>query len=80
MEKLLKRQTATVEHIDNLWETYQSKSKKDELTHKEDQSYREELERLRDRFNETDEELMEFKDFVNTEYYKRKVPQVMFSS
>jgi len=31
------------------------------------------MEHLRNRFRETDEELTEFKDFANTQYYKRKV-------
>jgi len=44
------------------------------LAHKKIKLYLEELERLRERFRETDEELTEFKDFANTEYYKRKVP------
>jgi len=47
MEKLLRKQTLTVEHIDNLWKTYQSRSKEDDLTYKEVKSYLEELEHLR---------------------------------
>jgi len=74
MEKLLRKQTLIIEHIDNLWETYRSRSKEDDLTYKEVKSYLDKLERLQDQFRQTDDKLMEFEDLVTTEYYKRKVP------
>jgi len=74
MEKLLRRQTSTVEHIDNLWNTCQNRSKKDDLTYEKIQTYLDELERLQGRFRETDAELVDCKDLATTEYYKNKVP------
>jgi len=74
MEKLLKRQTLTVEYMDNLWKTCQSRSKKDDLTYEKIKTYLDELERLQGRFRETDAKLMDCKDFATTEYYKGKVP------
>jgi len=73
MEKLLRKQTLIVEHMDNLWETCQSRSKKDDLTYGKIKVYLNELEHFQNRFRETDAELIDCEDFTTTDYYKDDV-------
>jgi len=62
MEKLLRKQMLTIENIENLWGSFQSKE--DNLTRGICKLYLEELERGYNRFCQMDEQLMDFEDFV----------------
>jgi len=69
MEKLLIKQMLSIDNMDNLWESFQSKE--DNLTREICKLYLEELKRSYDQFCQMDEELTNFEDFV-TDHDKMK--------